>query len=93
MFLRALFRRNHTQLLRPHITYGLNHFDDSIDVAYLGIATMILDLQKDLEHHDTYDMITRLNEMPDHKTRNERFETVKSLHDYRMEEFVSVSTH
>lgn len=43
-------------------------------------ATMIPDLQRDLEHHTTYDMIEHLKEFFGEQARTESFETVRSLH-------------
>ena len=54
---------------------------------------VIRDLQKDLEHHTAYDMITHLKEMFDQQARTENFETVLGLHGCKMEETGNVSTH
>ena len=71
----------------------IKHSDDSIDVACLMLATMIPDLQKDLEHLEAYDMIAHLKQMFEKQARTERFETVRVLHGFKMEEGGNVSTH
>ena len=39
------------------------HHNDSVDVAYLMLATMSSELQKDLKNMEAYDMIFNLKEM------------------------------
>ena len=57
------------------------------------IASMVLDLQRDLELFTAFDMIEHLKEMFSKKARTERFEAVRALHGMKMEESVNVSTH
>ena len=67
--------------------------DNSIDVSCLMLATMIPDLQKDLENLGAYDMIIHLKELFQQQARTERFDTVRALHSCKMEEGGNVSTH
>ena len=71
----------------------LKHLDDSIDVSCLMLATMIPDLQINLEQFPAYDMLVHLKEMFQQLARNERFDTVRALHACKMEEGQSVSTY
>ena len=41
----------------------MKHKDDSVDVGYLMLATMVLELQRDLEHMEAYEMIVHLKEI------------------------------
>ncbi|KAL4590248.1 hypothetical protein LXL04_003174 [Taraxacum kok-saghyz] len=67
--------------------------DNSIDVSCLMLATMIPDLQKDLENLGAYDMIIHLKELFQQQARTERFDTVRALHSFKMEEGGNVITH
>ncbi|KAD5961454.1 hypothetical protein E3N88_12927 [Mikania micrantha] len=69
------------------------HVDDSAEVSCLMLATMIPELQKNLEDLAAFDMITQLKEMFQEQARHERFETMKSLMGCQMQEGSSVSTH
>ncbi|XP_071694735.1 uncharacterized protein [Rutidosis leptorrhynchoides] len=69
------------------------HTDDSTEVACLMLATMIPDLQKDLEHHDAFEMLKQLKEMFQQQARQQRFETVRALHACKMTEGTSVSSY
>ena len=69
------------------------HHNDSIDVACLMLATMSFELQKDLENMEAYDMIFNLKEMFQQQARQERYETTKALHSFKMAEGASVSAH
>ena len=71
----------------------LKHLDDSLDVSCLMLATMIPDLQINLEYFPAYDMLVHLKEMFQQLARNERFDTVRALHACKMEEGQSVSTY
>ena len=71
----------------------LKHIDDSLDVSCLMLATMIPDLQRDLELFTAFDMIEHLKQMFGQQARTERFETVRALHACKMEETGNVSTH
>ena len=57
------------------------------------LATMSLELQKDLEHMEAYEMATHLKEMFQQQARQERYETTKALHSCNMVEGGSVSAH
>ncbi|KAK9125734.1 hypothetical protein Scep_014580 [Stephania cephalantha] len=57
------------------------------------LATMVPELQKDMEHMEAYDMATTLKEMFQQQARQERFEIVKNLHSCKMVEGASVSPH
>ncbi|XP_071689070.1 uncharacterized protein [Rutidosis leptorrhynchoides] len=54
---------------------------------------MILDLQKDLEHHDAFEMLKQLKEMFQQQARQQRFETIRALHACKMTEGTSVSSY
>ncbi|XP_071719387.1 uncharacterized protein [Rutidosis leptorrhynchoides] len=54
---------------------------------------MIPDLQKDLEHHDAYEMLQQLKDMFQQQARQQRFETVRALHACKMVEGTSVSSY
>ncbi|XP_071694520.1 uncharacterized protein [Rutidosis leptorrhynchoides] len=69
------------------------HTDDSTEVACLMLATMIPNLQKDLEHHDAFEMLKQLKEMFQQQARQQRFETVRALHACKMAEGTSVSSY
>ena len=69
------------------------HHNDSIDVACLMLATMSSKHQKDLENMEAYDMIFNLKEMFQQQARQERYETTKGLHSFKMAEGTSVSAH
>nr|KAJ0184444.1 hypothetical protein LSAT_V11C900461400 [Lactuca sativa] len=71
----------------------LKHVDDSLDVSCLMLATMVPDLQWDLELFTAFDMIEHLNQMFGQQARTERFETVRALHGMKMEESRNMSTH
>ena len=69
------------------------HIDDLIEVSSLMLASMITDLQKDFVNHPAYDMITTLKEMFQQQARTERYDTVRALYGYKMEECGNVSSH
>jgi len=71
----------------------VKYTEDSVQASCLMLGTMIPELQKDLEHHGAYDMITQLKEMFLQQARVERFETVRALHACHMEENQSVSSY
>ncbi|XP_071694321.1 uncharacterized protein [Rutidosis leptorrhynchoides] len=56
-------------------------------------ATMIPDLQKDLKHHDAFEMLKQLKEMFQQQARQQRFENVIALHACKMAEGTSVSSY
>ena len=58
----------------------MKHFNDSVDVACLMLATMVPELQKNIETLTTFEMVTHLKEMFQQQARQERFETTKALH-------------
>nr|KAJ0201743.1 hypothetical protein LSAT_V11C600304420 [Lactuca sativa] len=64
----------------------LKDVDDSLDVSYLMLASMVLDLQRDLEHYTAFEMIKHLNEMFGKQDRIERFDIMTALHTMKMEE-------
>ncbi|KAK9164200.1 hypothetical protein Syun_005102 [Stephania yunnanensis] len=57
------------------------------------LATMVLELQKDMELMKAYDMVITLKEMFQQQARQERFEIVKNLHSCKMTEGALVSPH
>ena len=57
------------------------------------LATMIPDLQRDLEIFTAFDMIEHLKQMFGQQARTERFETVRALHACKMEKTGNMSTH
>ena len=69
------------------------HTDDSLDVGCLMLATMTLELQKDLEYMVAYESATHLKEMFRQQSRQERYETTKALNSSKMAEGGSVSAH
>ncbi|KAI3738553.1 hypothetical protein L2E82_28589 [Cichorium intybus] len=78
---------------KPAHDAWLKKMDDSIDASCLMLATMIPDLQKDLENHSAYDMIHQLKEMFQQLAGTERFETVRAFHTCKMEDGQSVSSY
>ncbi|XP_071727618.1 uncharacterized protein [Rutidosis leptorrhynchoides] len=54
---------------------------------------MIPDLQKDLEHHDAFEMLKQLKEMFQQQARQQCFETVRALHACKMTEGTSISSY
>ncbi|KAI3723657.1 hypothetical protein L2E82_35412 [Cichorium intybus] len=78
---------------KPAHDAWLKKIDDSIDASCLMLATMIPDLQKDLENHSAYDMINQLKEMFQQLARTERFETVRAFHACKMEDGQTVSSY
>ena len=71
----------------------LKHTEESVEVACLMLATMIPDLQKNMELFGAYDMLQQLKEMFQKQARLERFETVRSFHSCKMEGNQSVSSY
>ena len=69
------------------------HHNVFIDVAYLMLATMSSELQKDLENMEAYDIIFNLKEMFQQQARQVRYETTKALHSFKMADGASVSAH
>ncbi|XP_071715567.1 uncharacterized protein [Rutidosis leptorrhynchoides] len=67
--------------------------DEQTQVACLMLASMIPDLQKDMEAFDAFTMLSELKNMFQHQAKQELFETVKSLHACKMEEGQSVGSH
>ena len=49
------------------------HQSDSVDVACLMLATMVPEIQKNLENMGAYEMLTHLREMFQVQARQERF--------------------
>jgi hypothetical protein len=49
------------------------HCDDALNVSYLMLATMSLDLQKQYEHVDAYTMIQGLRGIFENQARGERY--------------------
>ncbi|KAI3708868.1 hypothetical protein L2E82_38397 [Cichorium intybus] len=80
-------------ILKPAHDTWLKKMDDSIDASCLMLATMIPDLQKDLENHSAYDMINQLKEIFQQLARTERFETVRAFHACKMEDGQTVSSY
>ena len=62
------------------------HFNDSVDVACLILAIMVLELKKNMEMLTAFEMVTHLKEMFQQQARQERFETTKALHSCKMAE-------
>nr|KAJ0208644.1 hypothetical protein LSAT_V11C400177410 [Lactuca sativa] len=80
-------------LLKAAHDAWLKHIDDSLDVSCLMLASMVLDLQRDLEHYTAFDMIEHLKEMFGKQARIERYDIMRALHSMKMEENGNVSTH
>ena len=78
---------------RAHRDAYAKHKDDFVDVGCLMLATMVPEIQRDLEHMEAYEMIVHLKEMFQQQARQERFETTKALHSCKMAEGVSVSSY
>lgn len=57
------------------------------------LASMIPDLQKDMENLEAYQMLEELKKMFQQQAKQKLFETVKSFHACKMEEGQSVSSH
>ena len=66
---------------------------ESDEVACLMLATMVPDIQKNMENLGAYDMISQLKEMFQKQARQERFETVKALVGCKMAQGSDVSAH
>jgi len=69
------------------------HFNDAVDVACLMLATMVPELQKNMEDKTAFEMVTHLKDMFQQQARQERFETNKALYSCKMAEGTSVSAH
>ena len=69
------------------------HLNDSVDVTCLMLATMVLDLQKQFEAIEAFDMIRHLKEMFQEQVRQERFSTMKALNECKMAHGTLVSAH
>ena len=69
------------------------HIDDFVDVGCLMLATMVPELQRDLEHMEAFGMLVHLKEMFQQQARQERYETTKALFFCKMAEGASVSPH
>ena len=69
------------------------HFDDSIDVACLMLATMTPELQKQHEEFVAFDMIEHLKQLYQGQARQERYDTSKALFRCKMAEGTPVGTH
>ena len=69
------------------------HFDDSMKVSCLMLASMIPELQRTMEDKMSYEMNEHLLEMFKQNARHERFEVMRSLITTRMQEGTSVSAH
>ncbi|GKE42773.1 zinc finger, CCHC-type containing protein, partial [Tanacetum coccineum] len=68
------------------------HTNDSLDVRCLMLATIILDLQKNLMEVEAYEMIETLQDMFQKEARRV-YETTQALHTCKMVEGSSVSAH
>ena len=66
------------------------HFNDAVDVACLMLATMVPELQKNMEDKTAFEMVTHLKDMFQQQARQERFETNKALYSCKMAEGTSV---
>nr|KAJ0184546.1 hypothetical protein LSAT_V11C900496980 [Lactuca sativa] len=66
----------------------LKHIDDSLDVSCLMLASMVPDLQWDLEHYTAFDMTEHLKEMFGKKNLE-----LKALDAIKIEEIGNMSTH
>ncbi|XP_022008408.1 uncharacterized protein LOC110907786 [Helianthus annuus] len=69
------------------------HFDDSMKVSCLMLASMIPELQRTMDDKMAYEMNEHLVEMFQQKARHERFDVMRSLITTRMQEGTSVSAH
>ena len=69
------------------------HFDDANDVGCLMLATMVPEIERNLEHMEAYEMIHHPKKMFQQQARQERFETSKALYSCKMAEGASVSAH
>ena len=71
----------------------MKHIDDSVDVSCLMLATMVPELQRDLEHMEAFGMLVHLKEMFQQQARQERYETTKALYSCKLAEGASISPH
>ena len=69
------------------------HYNDSLDVSCLMLATMSPDLQKQYEHTDANSMIEGLRGMFENQARVERYNISKSLFSCKVAEGSPVSPH
>nr|KAJ0203071.1 hypothetical protein LSAT_V11C500237330 [Lactuca sativa] len=69
------------------------HINDSLDVSCLMLASIVPNLQRDLEHFTVFDMIEYLKQMSGQQDRTEMFEIVRALHGMKMEDSGNVNKH
>ncbi|KAI3684093.1 hypothetical protein L2E82_49943 [Cichorium intybus] len=69
------------------------HKDQSDEVACLMLATMVPELQKSFETAGAFDMADLLKEMFQEQARQERYDTMIALLDYKQQEGTAVSAH
>ncbi|KAK8597116.1 hypothetical protein V6N12_065592 [Hibiscus sabdariffa] len=71
----------------------MKHLDDMLYVSCLMLATMSLELQKQHEDMNAYNMIQNLKEIYEGQARQERYETSKALFQCKMSEGSPVGAH
>jgi hypothetical protein len=69
------------------------HTNDTINVSYLILATMSLDLQKQYEHTDAYSIIVGLRGMFENEASSERYNISKFLFSAKLAEDSPTSPH
>src|SRR6266540_6139385 len=69
------------------------HSDDAVNATCLMLATMNSELQKQFENMMAFDIVVQLKNLFQAQTRVKRYEMTKALHECKMAEGASVSTH
>jgi hypothetical protein len=69
------------------------HCDDALNISYLMIATMSLDMQKQYKYVDAYTMIQGLRGMFENQVRTERYSISKALFVCKLTEGSLVNPH
>ena len=69
------------------------HSDDAVDATCLMLATMNSELQKQFENMMAFNIVVQLKNLFQAQARVERYEMTKALHECKMVEGASVSTH
>ena len=69
------------------------HSDDAVDATCLMLATMNSELQKQFENMMAFDIVVQLKNLFQAQARVERYEMTKALHECKMAEGASVSSH
>jgi len=69
------------------------HSDDAVDATCLMLATMNSELQRQFENMMAFDIVVQLKNLFQAQARVKRYEMTKALHECKMAEGASVSSH